>query len=71
MKGLPTTIHPNERKVAFSYIPADLIVRMGGKPIAVKRKGAEPGVLIAYKNGRKVYRKNSDYSHITPIKYKK
>jgi len=71
MTGFPTTQHPNERKTEFSYIPADLIIRMAGKPVAVRRKGAEPGVLIVYKNGHKVYRKNSDYPHIQPIKYKK
>jgi len=71
MKGFPTTQHPNNRETKFSYIPADLIVRMGDKPVAVRRKGAEPGVLIVFKNGRKKYMKNSDYPHIHPIKYKK
>lgn len=71
MKDFPTTTHPTERAPQFTFIPADTIVRMAGKPVAVRRKGAEAGVLIQYKNGRKVYRKNSEYPHIEPIKYKK
>lgn len=69
MKGFPTTQHPNGPK--FTYVPSDFIGRVGGKLIAVKRKGAEPGVVIQYRNGRKVYKKNSDYPHITPIQYAK
>lgn len=72
MKGYPTTQHPNERKTKFTFIPKHSIVRDAqGKPCAIKGNRKEPGVLVQYANGRKVFKLNSDYPKIQPLPYAK
>lgn len=68
IKGNIKTQHPNGTK--FEYVPDYNLVRFLSGPIYVRIPNGmpEPGVWITYPDGVRIFRPNSYYEHIEPLK---